>query len=140
MIPKCYTSSGNPEKTSVSSDKEKSIQRENNTLSATHIIQKLQSRLNNLHQLLTKPHIINLHGFEHLQLKSVSHNIKQSVDILFFEAHIPNNWKVKVKWTYSSTMKIIVSITLLNYIVKEKVKEMLLTHLEHNYNSTIYTD
>lgn len=69
-------------------------------------IQNLQSRLNRLYQILARPQIINLRGFEDLQLQSVSHSdIKQRVNILFFEANIPSYWKTKTKWTHPTQKK-----------------------------------
>jgi hypothetical protein len=70
----------------------------------------------------------------------VSHNIKQRVDTLFFEAHIPSKWKLNVELNYPSPTKIDVHITLLNYIVKERVKELLLDYLNNNYSNIIYVD
>jgi hypothetical protein len=130
MIPKCDTSFP---QTPLPLSKEK-----NKTTSNT--IHNLQSRLNNLHKLLKEPQIIHLHGFEFLQLKSVSHSIKQRVNTLFFEAHIPCNWKINVKWSHPSRTKIIVHITLLNYIVKERVKELLLDFFKNKYNNIIYVE
>jgi hypothetical protein len=103
-------------------------------------IQNLQSRLNHLHQLLAEPQRIHLHGFEFLRLNSVAHDIKQRVDTLFFEAHIPCKWKLNVEWNYPSPTKIDVHITLLNYIVKERVKELLVDFLKNDYNNIIYDD
>jgi hypothetical protein len=108
--------------------------------STEHMLAELRSRLNHLYTLLTNPQIIHLRDFEHLQLKSVSHDIKQRVQTLFFEANIPINWISQVKWTHPSATKIDVHITLLNYIVKEKVKEMLLDYFKNQYNNTIYID
>jgi hypothetical protein len=70
----------------------------------------------------------------------VSHNIKQRVNTLFFEAHIPCNWKINVKWSHPSRTKIIVHVTLLNYIVKERVKELLLDFFKNKYNNIIYVE
>ncbi len=103
-------------------------------------LRELQTQLNNLYQLVAKPQIINLYGFEHLNLQSVSHDIKQRVDTLFFEAHIPIKWKLKVKWTQTLNNKTVVHITMLNYFVKEEVKKMLLNFLEHEYKNIIYID
>jgi hypothetical protein len=81
-----------------------------------------QSSLGHLHDLLTRPQIIHLHGFEFLKLKNVAHTIQQCVISLFFEAHIPCNWKINVRWNHPSHSNTDVHITLLNYIVKERVK------------------
>jgi hypothetical protein len=110
------------------------------TTTTNFTMQNLQSRLNHLHQLLAEPQKIHLHGFEFLQLRSVSHDIKQRVDTLFFEAHIPSKWKVNVEWNYPSPTKIDVHITLLNYIVKARVKELLLVYFNNDYNNVIYVD
>lgn len=101
---------------------------------------ELQSRLSHLYQLLVKPQIIHLRGFESLKVKHVSHNIRQRVNILFFDAHIPCNWIVKIKWTHPTHTKTDVHITLLNYFVKERVKELLLEYFKNEYNPVIYLD
>jgi hypothetical protein len=104
-------------------------------------IQNLQSRLNRLYQILARPQIINLRGFEDLQLQSVSHSdIKQRVNILFFEANIPSYWKTKTKWTHPTQKKTDVHITFLNHFVKERAQELLLNFLQHKYNKIIYID
>lgn len=103
-------------------------------------LKKLQARLHHLYQLLAKPQIIHLRGFEHLQLKNVSHDIRHRVDTLFFDANIPVNWKTNVKWTHPSATKIDVHITFMNYVVKEKVKEILLDYFVKYYNHIIYID
>ena len=131
MIPKNDTPS--PPASLPPSEKDK-------TKTTNFTMQNLQSRLNQLHQLLAEPQKIHLHGFEFLRLKSVSHDIKQRVDTLFFEAHIPSKWKLNVEWNYPSPTKIDVHITLLNYIVKERVKELLLDYLNNNYSNIIYVD
>ena len=110
------------------------------TKTTNFTMQNLQSRLNQLHQLLAEPQKIHLHRFEFLRLKSVSHDIKQRVDTLFFEAHIPSKWKLNVEWNYPSPTKIDVHITLLNYIVKERIKDLLLDYLNNNYSNIIYVD
>jgi hypothetical protein len=110
------------------------------TKTTNFTMQNLQSRLNQLHQLLAEPQKIHIHGFEFLCLKSLSHDIKQRVDTLFFEAHIPSKWKQNIEWNYPSPTKIDVHITLLNYIVKERIKELLLDYLNNNYTNIIYVD
>jgi hypothetical protein len=133
MIPKCNATSSQSTLSSLEEATE-----ENRT--KNHTIQDLQSRLQYIHKLLTEPQIIHLRGFEFLQLKSVSHDIKQRVDTLFFEAHIPCSWKTNVQWNRPSHAKINVHITLLNYIVKERVKEQLVNYFNNNYNNIIYID
>ena len=113
---------------------------EESNKTTNYTIQNLQSRLSHLYGLLAEPQIIHLRGFEFLQLKSVAHDIKQRVDTLFFEAHVPSNWKLNVKWTHPSHTKIDVHITLINYIVKERVKELLVNYFESHYNNIIYVD
>jgi hypothetical protein len=139
MIPKCDTpfplTSLPP-----SLEKEKEKEKEKNTKTTNYAVHDLQLRLDHLHDLLTRPQIIHLHGFEFIKLKSVAHNIQQRVNTLFFEAHIPINWKINVKWNLFSHTKIDVHITLLNYIVKERVKELLLDYLSYYYNNNIYIE
>lgn len=118
----------------------KDEKKEGEAVPHTTDLSELQSRLSHLYQLLVKPQIIHLHGFESLQVKNVSHNIKQHVNILYFEAHIPCNWKVKIKWTHPTHTKTDVHITLLNYFVKERVKELLLEYFKNEYNPVIYLD
>jgi hypothetical protein len=120
---------------------EKEEKEEKNTKTIiNYTIHDLQSRLDHLHNFLTRPQTIHLHGFEFLKLKSVTHNILQRVNTLFFEAHIPCNWKINVRWNHPSHSKTDVHITLLNYIVKERVKELLLDYFSHNYNNIICID
>ena len=133
MIPKCNTTSPQSALPSLKETKEENRMK-------NYTIHDLQSRLHHIHRLLTEPQIIHLRGFEFLQLKNVSHNIEQRVDILFFEAYIPGNWKTNVQWNQPSHTKIDVHITLLNYIVKERVKELLITYFNNNYSNIIYID
>jgi hypothetical protein len=130
MIPKCNTAF--PQATPPSEKEE--------TTTTNFNMAELKSRLNHLHRLIAEPQIIHLHGFEVLQLKSVSHDIKQRIDTLFFEAHIPCNWKLSIKWNHPSPTKTDVQITLLNYIVKERVKELLLDYFNNKYDNLIYVD
>jgi hypothetical protein len=131
MIPKCDTPS--PQASLLSAE-------EKVKTTTNYTLQNLQSRLDHLHGLLAKPQIIHLRGFEFLLLKSVAHNIQQRVDTLFFEAHIPCNWKLNVTWNHPSHTKTDVHITLLNYYVKERVKELLLDYFINHYNNVIYID
>lgn len=62
------------------------------------------------------------------------------MDTLYFEAHIPIKWKLKVKWTRTLNNKTVVHITMLSYFVKEEIKKMLLNFLEHEYKNIIYID
>ena len=104
-------------------------------------IHELQSRLNHLYQLIARLQVITVRRFENLQLQSVSHSdIKQRVNMLFFEAHIPNSWKTKVKWTHPTQTKTDVHITFLNYFVKERAHELLLDFFQHHYKKIIYID
>jgi hypothetical protein len=128
MIPKCASPQ---ESSSLSSEED---------TTTNYTIQNLQSRLNHLYNLLVEPPTIHLRGYEFLRLKSVTHDIKQGVNTLFFEAHVPSNWKLNIRWTYSSHTKIDVHITLLNYYVKERVKELLRNYFLNTYNSIIYVD
>jgi hypothetical protein len=131
MIPKCDTPFP---QASLPPAEEKANATTNYTL------QNLQSRLDHLHGLIAKPQIIHLRGFEFLLLKNVAHNIQQRVDTLFFEAHIPSNWKLNVTWNHPFPTKTDVHITLLNYIVKERVNELLLDYFNNNYNNIIYSE
>ena len=141
MIPKCNTTF--PQASSLPSSEvpqASSLPSSEENTTANYTIQNLQSRLNHLYSLLVEPPTIHLRGYEFLRLKSVTHDIKQGVNTLFFEAHIPSNWKLNVRWTYSSQTKIDVHITLLNYFVKERVKELLRNYFLNIYNSIIYVD
>lgn len=103
-------------------------------------VQHLHSRLTHLHALLTQPQKLHLRRFEFLQLKNVSHTIEQRVQTLFFEAHIPINWTLKVEYTCSLSKKTDVSITFINYNVKERAKTLLKEFFKMNYNNIIYVD
>jgi hypothetical protein len=130
MIPKCNSPF----------DQASSKPSDENTENKNYTIKNLQLRLNHLHSLLAKPQMIHLRGFEFLKFKSVSHDVKQCVDTLFFEANIPCNWKINVQWNYPSDSKIDVHITFINYIVKERVKELLVNFFDNNYKNIIYVD
>jgi hypothetical protein len=84
---------------------------------------------------------MHLRGLELLKLNNVAHTIQQRVNTLFFEAHIPSNWKNKCQMESSLSFKTDVYITLLNYIVKERVKELLSNYFSsYHYDKIIYID
>ncbi|MFN9657510.1 MAG: hypothetical protein ACK55Q_17590 [Dolichospermum sp.] len=150
MIPKCDDtsfplSSSSQEEEEEEEEEEKKEEeeeeRKKNTKTINYTIYDLQSRLGHLHDLLTQPQKIHLRGFELLKLKSIAHTVQQRVDTLFFEAHIPCNWKINVRWNTTTHSKTDVHITLLNYIVKERVKELLSDYFNScNYDKTVYID
>ncbi len=84
---------------------EEEEERRKNSKTINYTIYDLQSRLGHLHDLLTQPPKIHLRGFELLKLKSIAHTVQQRVDTLFFEAHIPCNWKINVRWNHPSHSK-----------------------------------
>jgi hypothetical protein len=136
----CQINEQEEEKEEEEEKKEEEEERKKNTKTINYTIYDLQSRLGHLHDLLTQPQKIHLRGFELLKLKSIAHTVQQRVDTLFFEANIPCNWKINVRWNTTTHSKTDVHITLLNYIVKERVKELLLDYFSHNYNNIIYID
>ena len=129
------------EKEEEEKEEEEKEERKKNTKTINYTIYDLQSRLGHLHDLLTQPQKIHLRGFELLKLKSIAHTVQQRVDTLFFEANIPCNWKINVRWNTTTHSKTDVHITLLNYIVKERVKELLSDYFNScNYDKTVYID
>jgi hypothetical protein len=105
-------------------------------------IQALEFRLEHLYFMIAQPQIIHIYNFDELVLRNHVTNIKDRVETLFFEAHIPNHWKMNVTWTIRESDFlpdiIIVHITLISYLVKMKTKQILCKYLENNYNNTVY--
>ena len=107
---------------------------ENDTSTQKETIRKLRHKLENLYSCVAKPQIIHIYNFENIKLPSVAHSIKHQVDTLFFEAGIPQTWKIDTKWTI--TPALVIHVTMLNYLVKEKTKEMLKSYFSTDYHTT----
>jgi hypothetical protein len=57
------------------------------------------------------------------------------MDTLFFEAGIPQAWKMHTKWTIKPIL--VVNVTMLSYLVKEKTKEMLKNYFNYVYEEFV---
>jgi hypothetical protein len=108
------------------------------------IVVDLKSKVKRLYQIVNTPQIITLKNFSNLKLPTGVTNIEDQITSLFFEARIPTSWKVKLSWTENIDLKpnskyVVdsVSITMLNYYVKEKTKELLNSYFENHYINTI---
>jgi hypothetical protein len=108
---------------------------ENDPKLQNKLIAVLQNRLETLYKCISDPQMIHIYNFEHLQLQSVAHTIKHKVDTLFFEADIPPTWKLDITWSFNPVL--VVHVTMLNYLVKEKAKEMLSDYFSSDYRSFI---
>ncbi len=107
----------------------------------------LKSKVKRLYQIVNTPQVITLKNFNNLKLPTGVTSIEDQITTLFFEARIPTSWKVKLSWTENIDLKpnskyVVdsVSITMLNYYVKEKTKELLNSYFENHYNNTIIVD
>ncbi len=107
------------------------------TFSQTETLKILRQRLEKLYNCIANDQIIHIYNLENIKLSSVTHNIKHKIDTLFFEARIPQTWKIDIKWTITPVL--IVHVRMLNYLVKEKTKELLTSYFSTNYhNDSIY--
>jgi len=111
------------------------------------IVVDLKSKVKRLYQIVNTPQVITLKNFNNLKLPTGVTNIEDQITTLFFEARIPTSWKVKLSWTENIDLKpnskyVVdsVSITMLNYYVKEKTKELLNSYFENHYINTIIVD
>jgi hypothetical protein len=106
---------------------------ENETFSQIDTIRNLRQQLDKIYNCIANDQIIHIHNFENIKLPSVAHNIKHKVDTLFFEAGVPQTWKIDIKWTITPVL--IVHVKMLNYLVKAKTKELLTTYFSNNYHN-----
>jgi hypothetical protein len=107
--------------------------KENETFSQTETMKILRQRLEKLYNCIANDQIIHIYNLENIKLSNVTHSIKHKVDTLFFEAGIPQKWKIYIKWTISPVF--IVHLRMLNYLVQEKTKELLTTYFSTNYHN-----
>ena len=111
-------------------------------LKLQNLICKLQSKMENVYEMIGKPQIIEIRNFDHLIKPTGAFSIEDQVNTLFFNACIPTNWKTSIDYKFdaNSTCNKVnsVSITLLNYCVKEKTKELLNKYFKDHYSNIIY--
>jgi hypothetical protein len=105
----------------------------NGTFSQIETIGKLRLRLKKLYDCIANDQIIHIHNFENIKLPSVAHSIKHKIDSLFFEAGVPQTWKIDIKWTITPVL--VVHVRMLNHLVKEKTKEILTAYFSTNYHN-----
>ncbi len=100
-------------------------------------ISKLQEQIDKLYEIAGKPQIIEIKNFDQLIKPTGVVSIEDQVNRLFFDAFIPTTWKLNVELK-SNNINDCVSITLLNFYVKERTKELLNTYFNHHYSNIIY--
>ena len=85
-----------------------------------------------------KPQFITIYNFHCLILNGSS--VKEKVNFLFNDASICTDWKSSVTWTETPDKHEIenVSITMINYHVKEKTKEKLNKYFNRFYKDVVY--
>jgi len=106
------------------------------------IVQELQLKIDFLYSL-SQPQTITLTNFNFLKINTAVTTVKDKINSLFFDASIPLNWKTNLVWTEKTlpsneTIVDTVTITLLNFIVKEQTKKMLTNYFNKTYNNTIF--
>lgn len=97
-------------------------------------INRLLKEIEDLQAKLDKPQIITLIGLDYIKLNCPVQEYKDKIDTLFFTADIPLYWILNVDIKISSTKTVTADITLINYYVKEKVKEKLQNFFLNCYN------
>ena len=121
----------------ITNSNDKASESEKETFSQTETLKILRQRLEKLYNCIANDQIIHIYNLENIKLSSVTHNIKHKIDTLFFEARIPQTWKIDIKWTITPVL--IVHVRMLNYLVKEKTKELLTSYFSTNYhNDSLY--
>lgn len=90
-------------------------------------IHQLQRNIEKLYNIIGKPQIIEIKNFNQLLKPTGAFSIEDQVTKLFFDACIPTSWKTNVKPNFNPSCNKIdsVSITMVNYCVKEKTKEQI---------------
>jgi len=101
-------------------------------------INELKSHIDMLYKYL-QPQTITIFNFKNLKPYQSVTTVKEKVDKLFQLAGIPLHWKITLTWTQLNNNDIdSVTISMLNYHVKEKTKNVLNTFLATEYNNTVY--
>ena len=117
----------------VANSDENTTETETEALSQIETIRKLRLRLEKLYTCIANDQMLHIYNLENIKLPSVAHNIKHKIEWLFFEAGVPQTWKIDIKW--STTPVLVVHVRMLNYLVKEKTKELLLSYLSTDYHN-----
>ncbi len=117
----------------VANSDENTTETETEALSQIETIRKLRLRLEKLYTCIANDQMLHIYNLENIKLPSVTHNIKHKIECLFFEAGVPQTWKIDIKW--STTPVLVVHVRMLNYLVKEKTKELLLSYLSTDYHN-----
>jgi hypothetical protein len=106
-------------------------------------IRKLQNQLDKLYDMVGVPQVIHIKNFSQLKIPTGITSINDKVNTLFFDAHIPSNWKISIaRDSTDSTCNLVdtVTVIMLNYFVKEKTKELLRGYFETNYDNIVYIE
>ncbi len=113
----------------------------------TQDINYLKSKLKDIYDLINTRQIIIIKNFDHLKLPTGVTSIEDQITTLFFEARVPTSWKINISWTENVNPKpnsqyVVdsVTITMLNYFVKEKAKVLLKHYFETHYVNTVFID
>jgi len=113
------------------------------TFDLTTINRTLAEIWNQIDIMLTdrnKPPIIEIHNFHNLKINAAVCTVKEKVNALFFDALIPITWKTTITWTDkpNSNEVDIVTITMINFRVKQRVIEILTKYFDKMYHNTVY--
>lgn len=106
----------------------------------------LRKKLNNLHQLKNKPQTLLIKNFNYLQLHTGVTLFEDQLNNLFFAAGVPVYWKIGTQWLENSSTELnsrkndTVSVTMINYFVKERAKQLLTNYFTKNYGNIIYVE
>lgn len=94
-------------------------------------IKDLWNQIDHLYDLI-KPQCIEIRNFHCLNVNTADTTVKEKVNSLFFNALIPLNWKVSVTWSETPQKNEIdcVTITMLNFLTKQKALEKLTKYFE----------
>ncbi len=98
-------------------------------------IEKLHSHINFLHHIVTTPQKLLMYKFENIQLYNDTFNVHQQISSLFYAAKIPFAWVIDIQHETKPTPLVV--ITLINYLVRVKTKEMLNNYFFQNSNNTL---
>jgi hypothetical protein len=98
----------------------------------TKQIKTLKAQIKHLYTFL-KPQTITIYNFYNLKVNTAVTTVKDKINSLFYECGIPVSWKITVTWTektLASNNSVVdtVTITMVNYFVKEKTVEIFNKH------------
>jgi hypothetical protein len=116
-------------------------------LQITQDLNYLKSKLKDIYDLINTRQVIIIKNFDHLKLPTGVTSIEDQITTLFFEARIPTSWKINISWIENVNPKhnsqyVVdsVTLTMLNYFVKEKAKVLLKHYFETHYVNTVFID